>query len=205
MLGAPISAETPIATGGGDANTNAEQKPTEQAEEKSYTAKELEAAVDRRIQQAREKIYAKASEEAREKLAQESEQRLQEADRQRLIESKNFEELSKKYQADIDALRAEQAAARKETAVTRLLSEKGLSEYADLFTSLSGSIEDVEKKIAAFVEIQDKAIGEKVKKQLNVAPPHKSQTTPTGGAPDPVSMSQEQWEAYKRERGIRII
>lgn len=203
MLGTPISAETPVYTGGGDADTKAEEQPKEQAVEKTYTAKQLEAEVDRRIQQAREKIYSKATEEVREKLAQEAQERVQEADRQRLIETKNFEELSKKYQADIDALRAEQAAARKEATVTRLLSEKGLSEYADLFTSLSGSIEEVESKIAAFVELQDKAIGEKVKKQLNVAPPHKSQTTPTGGAPDPVSMSQEQWEAYKRERGIR--
>ncbi|MHA1868131.1 MAG: hypothetical protein ACTSXD_08695 [Candidatus Heimdallarchaeaceae archaeon] len=205
MSDKPTSAETDVYTGREPENTTGNDGKVELTEKETYTAAEMKSEVDRRLQQATNSVFNKGfnkgQAEAKVEFQKELDKKNKQMEESFLIENHKYKELSTTYKKELDALRAEAMADKKRAEVTRLLGEKGFTEYSDFFINNALSIEETAQQIEKFIEMQESKIVEKVKEKMTVGPPIKSSEEPTSLTV--AGMSTEQYLEYKKSRGLR--
>ena len=175
---------------GADGNENA-KKYTE-----NEIAKLVQSETDRRLSQAQPNIYAKAKAD----LEQELQAVKLQNEKDNLISQHKYKEHNNILQAELDAIKAEKAQSEKITTLSKVLAEKGLGEYLDIFSNDASPVEDIIAKIEKFEALNKSKVTDQVMTKLDNPPPKSN-----GGNNDVQNwwdLPLEQYEAAKKVKGI---
>jgi len=145
--------------------------------DKIYTQAELDQEGDRRAQAAADTAMRKADEKAQVRL-EAAEKKATDA---RLAEEGKFKELHEKSQAELDAMKAENAVAVLKADTATMLNEAGLDEFAPVFDRDTSTLDGRKATAETFKKLVDAGIEKGINERLGTNVPPKGQTPQAAG------------------------